>query len=90
MRRGGDVTGSEIRNAAAFQVQSSRDGKTWIPRQPAPGDYGSMVHGGDHWFTDHHQAWVAANSLRNALTWSEVRIVAKDHEGNIIGSQDVL
>lgn len=84
------MTGHEIRDAAAFQVQSTRDGATWIPRQPAPHGNGSMVHGGDHWFTDHHEAWVAANQLRNALTWSAVRIVARDGEGNIVGAQDVL
>lgn len=84
------MTGSQIRDAAQFQVQSSRDGENWIPRQPAPGDVGSMVHGGDHWFTDHHSAWVAANQLRNALTWSEVRIVAKDSAGEIVGTQTVL
>lgn len=49
-----------------------------------------MVHGGDHWFTDHHSAWVAANQLRNALTWSEVRIVAKDSAGEVVGTQTVL
>ncbi|OLT12946.1 hypothetical protein BJF79_03335 [Actinomadura sp. CNU-125] len=87
---GDQSTGFRIRDAAAFQVQSSRDGSTWIPRQPAPDGIGTMRHGGDYWFTDHHQAWVAANTLRNALTWSEVRVIAKGHNGDIVGEQVIL
>ncbi|MFF5261439.1 hypothetical protein ACFY4C_21050 [Actinomadura viridis] len=84
------MTGQEIRDAAAFQVQSSRDGHTWVPRQPSPNGIDTMVHGGDHWYTDHHEAWVAANGLRNALTWSEVRIVAKNKAGEVIGAQSIM
>lgn len=73
-----------------FQVQTSRDGVTWQPRQPAPDSVGSLVLGGDHWFTDHHEAWVAANALRNALTWSEVRIVHCGPDGTTTREQDVL
>ena len=80
----------EVREGAAFQVQSSRDGETWINRQPHPDGIAAMVHGGDHWFNDHHTAWVAANELRNALTWSEVRLVVRDRRGNIAGSVPVV
>lgn len=80
----------ELREGAAFQVQSSRDGETWTNRQPPPDGTGyALVPGGDHWFSDHHDAWVAANQLRNALTWSEVRIVVRDRRGNIAGTVPV-
>lgn len=70
-----------------FQVQITRDGHTWIPQQP--GEHG-LTRGGDHWFTDFEKAWVAANLLRNNLTWSEVRIVHRDEDGNITREQTIL
>lgn len=80
----------DVREGAAFQVQTSRDGETWINRQPAPDGVGALVHGGDHWFTDHHTAWVAGNNLRNTLTWQEVRIVVRDRRGNVAGTVPVV
>jgi hypothetical protein len=83
------VSLDEAREGAAFQVQSSRDGETWINRQPPPDGVGALVHGGDHWYSSHHEAWVAANHLRNTLTWSAVRIVVRDRRGNIAGTVPV-
>jgi len=84
------VNFDELREGAAFQVQSSRDGKTWINRQPPPDGVGALVHGADHWYDRHHDAWVAANYLRNTLTWSQVRIVVRDRRGNIAGTVPVV
>jgi hypothetical protein len=79
-----------FRGASAFQVQTSADGTTWTPRQPAPDGVGAMVPGGDHWFSDQHKAWAAANQLRNAVTWSAVRLVARDRNGDVVGEQGIL
>ena len=79
----------EMRAGAAFQVQTTRDGATWDPRQPHPKGIDTLVVGGDHWFTDHHSAWVAANNLRNVLTWQAVRIVVRDRQGNTVGEVPV-
>lgn len=72
-----------------FQVQISREGHTWLPMKPH-GPIHGMAQGGDHWFADYQEAWVAANMLRNNLTWSAVRLVHRDAAGTITREQDIL
>lgn len=72
-----------------FQVQISRVGNVWLPMKPE-GPIHGMAQGGDHWYADFHEAWVAATHLRNNLTWSAVRIVHRDPSGTITQEQDVF
>ncbi|MGI5169864.1 hypothetical protein ACQEU3_46660 [Spirillospora sp. CA-253888] len=82
------MDGIRIEGATAFQVQTSKDGDTWVPRQPGE-PHESLSPGGDHWFTDRHQAWVAAINLRNNLMWSDVRLVGRDAAGRHVGEQNI-
>ncbi|HEY9412397.1 MAG TPA: hypothetical protein VIP77_22655 [Jiangellaceae bacterium] len=76
---------NDIRGGAAFQVQTSRDGVTWEPRQPHPKGLGTLVPGGDFWFTDHGTAWAAVNNAGDSLRWLAVRVVVRDRRGNVVG-----
>lgn len=73
-----------------WQVQKSRHGLVWVAMEPA-GDHptDSMVPG-DHWFAEREPAFIAAQHLRNAYTWSEVRIVRRDDGGQIVDEGTVL
>lgn len=73
-----------------FQVQSSRDGEKWNGLTPPPvGDPSAGVPG-DYWHDGVEKAWSHARKARNALTWSEVRIVRKDPSGQLTVEAEVV
>lgn len=80
----------EVREGAAFQVQSSYDGKRWVPRWPSPDGLAGTVPGGDHWYNTHHDAWDAAKRLFDATTRYQVRVVVRDRRGNVAGTVPVV
>lgn len=84
------MTAQQIRDAARFQVQASWDGINWIPQEPERWGDG-MTHGsGDHWFTNHHKAWVAAVNLRrDKVLLGKVKIVARGTDGDVVGEQQI-
>lgn len=84
------MTAQQIRDAARFQVQISWDGTNWIPQEPERWGDG-MTHGsGDHWFTSHHKAWLAAVKLRHEkVLLGSVKIVARESNGDVVGEQRI-
>jgi hypothetical protein len=75
---------------AEWQVQKSRDGQTWEPMQPrVEGQPFQSMEPGDHWFTDYEAAFTAGQHLRNALTWSDLRIIERE-DGQIVKETPIL
>jgi hypothetical protein len=75
-----------------YQVQISRDGTTWTPMRPhteGNATYGGMTYG-EHWYDNHHKAWVAANRLRSNLMWADVQLVHKNVDGAVVKEEPIL
>ncbi len=75
---------------AEWQVQKTRDGHNWVPMKPRSDQPELSMDPGEHWFPEHRDALIAAQHLRNALTWSEVRIAERDDSGEIVRIEEVL